>query len=527
MPARPRFALSGLALALAAGASAFAATDPGTRGPFTVGRLNVGIPVTGGAVLDADVYYPAAGAGVDPAAGRLPVVIFGHGFSRNKDRYDLGDHLASRGFLTIQANYPCGFFGCNHSKNADDMSAQIDWIVAQNADSGSIFFGRIDPSKVGTSGHSAGGLWALTAAGRDSRVIASAPLDPVDNNGLGVGALPFARGAIGITYSEPSSCNANGSSEVLYGAAVPQKRGVKLVGANHCDPEKDLDFFGCALTCGAWNATRHTRYLSYVTGFLEYFLRCDASYYEWALGPRVEADLGAGIVTYDAALAPDPPRGLVASAEPAAIRLTRDPPDPCAQVASWRLYRGEASGGPYALRAGDLDASSPTFLDDAVEPSREYFYVARDVARDFRGLYEGPDSDEASAVASGGGSGPGEASPPGSPLLARHSGGSSSGIEIDYRPAICSTDHTIYWAERGAALDGPPSWSGQECAVGSAGSASFDPGPVAAGSWLYFVVVGNEGTREGSYGRDHAGSERPPAAGLPECSFTQDLSPCP
>jgi len=51
-----------------------AATDPGTRGPFAVGRLNVDVPVTGGAALNADVYYPAKDGGVDPAAGRLPVV---------------------------------------------------------------------------------------------------------------------------------------------------------------------------------------------------------------------------------------------------------------------------------------------------------------------------------------------------------------------------------------------------------------------------------------------------------------------
>ena len=112
-----------VALLAAACGAALAATDPGTRGPFAVGKLNVDIPVTGGATLNADIYYPAKDGGIDPAAGRLPIVIFGHGFSRNKDRYDVGDHLATRGYLTIQADYPCGFFGCNHSKNADDMSA--------------------------------------------------------------------------------------------------------------------------------------------------------------------------------------------------------------------------------------------------------------------------------------------------------------------------------------------------------------------------------------------------------------------
>jgi hypothetical protein len=505
---------------------ATAATDPGTRGPFAAGRLTVEIPVTGGATLTADVYYPARDGGVDPAAGRLPVVVFGHGFSRNKDRYDLGDHLASRGYLTIQANYPCGFFGCNHSKNADDMSAQIDWIFARDADPASIFFGRIDTTKAGTSGHSAGGLWALRAAGRDVRVIASAPLDPVDNNGLGVGALPFARAAIGITFSEPSSCNADGSAEVLYGAAVPQKRGVKLVSANHCDPEKNSDFLGCGLTCGSWNATRHQRYLRYVTGWLEYFLRCDKSYEEWTLGARVEQDLAAGLITYGADLAPDPPPGLAAAPDGAAIALTRGAPDPCAAIASWNLYRGTTGGGPYPLRAAELPASQVDFRDEEVDPGRTYFYVARDGARDFRGFYESPDSGEASATAGSGGPGPGEASPSATPLTAGR-GASPTAIDVAFTPAPCAAGHTIYWSVRSAPLAGPPAWGAQACGLGAGGSASFDPGAVAPGSWVHFVVVGHDGVREGSYGRDAAGEEREPATGLPGCSYTHDLFPCP
>ncbi len=515
------------ALLFTAAWSGLAATDPGTRGPFATGKLNANIPVTAGATLNADIYYPAKDGGVDPAAGRLPVVIFGHGFSRNKDRYDLGDHLASRGYLTIQANYPCGFSGCDHSKNADDMSAQIDWIFARNADPASIFLGRIDTTKAGTSGHSAGGLWALTAAGRDPRVIASAPLDPVDSNGLGAGTLPFARAAIGITYSEPSSCNADGSAAVLYASAVPQKRGVKLIGANHCDPEKNNDFLFCGLTCGSWNATRHQRYLRYVTGWLEYFLRCDRSYEEWALGARVEQDLAAGLITYEAALAPEPPAGLAASADGAAIAVSRAAADRCAAIAFWRLYRGTASGGPYALRADELPVGSTGFRDETVEPGRTYFYVARDVARDFRALTESPDSGEASATAGSGASGPGEASPPAAPLTARRSGGAPTAIEVAYSPAPCSTDHTIYWAGRAGPLAGPASWSAASCLLGADGSASFDPGPLAAGSWLYFVVVGNDGAREGSYGRDGAGSERPPASALPGCAYAFDLAPCP
>jgi hypothetical protein len=61
------------------------------------------------------------------------------------------------------------------------------------------------------------------------------------------------------------------------------------------------------------------------------------------------------------------------------------------------------------------------------------------------------------------------------------------------------------------------------CGVGNTGLASFDPGTIAPGTLLYFVVVGQNATREGSYGLGTAG-ERAEAVGLGTCDLTQDLS---
>jgi len=55
------------------------------------------------------------------------------------------------------------------------------------------------------------------------------------------------------------------------------------------------------------------------------------------------------------------------------------------------------------------------------------------------------------------------------------------------------------------------------------GTAAFDPGTPAAGTFYYFVIVGNNGTIEGSYGQDSAGIERPEAGTLPGCSYPQQL----
>ena len=501
-----------------------AATDPGARGPLGVGVDNVNVPVEGGAVRNTDVYFPSAdgGVSVDPAAGRCPVVVFGHGFSRNKDRYtSFGEHLASRGFVVLVSNYVCSILGgCDHSGNADEMIDTIDWILARNTDPGSIFLGRIAVERVGTSGHSAGGLQALVAASRDARVGASAPMDPVDNAGLGVASLPDARMPVAVTYSEPSSCNANGSALALYGAANPQKRGVKLVGANHCDPEKSNDVLGCAIICGSWNATRHQRYLRSVTGWFEYYLHCDASYGEWVAGSRVAEDLSSGFITYDALLTPPAPSGLSATGS-TRVLVRRDPPSRCQGVDSWRVYRSTTPGSGYDLVADELPVSQLEWLDPTAVPGTTYRYVARDVADDFRSRFESADSNETSITLKG--SAPGEAGPPlGSPLVLER--GSGSAVRLFFGPAACATDHVAYWGSSSGPIPGPSDWTDQACGLGVSGEATIDPGTPAPGSVFYVVVAGNDGLHEGSYGRASDGSERPEATGLPLCEYPQRLA---
>jgi len=44
------------------------------------------------------------------------------------------------------------------------MLAALDWILAENQREGSPYYGKIDPALVAFSGHSCGGLIAMTAA---------------------------------------------------------------------------------------------------------------------------------------------------------------------------------------------------------------------------------------------------------------------------------------------------------------------------------------------------------------------------
>lgn len=116
--------------------------------------------------------------------------------------------------------------------------------------------------------------------------------------------------------------------------------------------------------------------------------------------------------------------------------------------------------------------------------------------------------------------GPGEASDQGIPADALRVSGydkTSGRIDFLYAPACDASQHTIY----SGPLSALPTYgySAAKCNVGASGSGSFVP---VAGD-LFFLIVGNDGAREGSYGTNGAGAERPEDTATPGCDLPQDL----
>jgi hypothetical protein len=92
----------------------------------------------------------------------------------------------------------------------------------------------------------------------------------------------------------------------------------------------------------------------------------------------------------------------------------------------------------------------------------------------------------------------------------------STSINISWTAACGSVDNSVVFGPLGDVST--YGYSGEECSIGNTGSHSFDPG---SGSF-FFVVVGNDGsTIEGSYGTNHAGTERPTHPG---CGLSQVLN---
>lgn len=124
------------------------------------------------------------------------------------------------------------------------------------------------------------------------------------------------------------------------------------------------------------------------------------------------------------------------------------------------------------------------------------------------------------AYASDAASPPGEASGAGHPMTV--SKGASTWVNLAYTPGGCATAVAVYWGLWNTSMPGL-NWTGSACLADASGSAAFDAGDPPSGQFIYFVVVGNNGATEGSYGKSNSGSERPRAYLARACDFPQNL----
>ncbi len=146
--------------------------DPPGTGRFAAMKEEV-------ASLPKHVVYRPADLGA-LGSEKLGVVAWGNG-GCSPDGASTRFHLleiASHGYLVIASGNILSGPGApprqaGQSERprtvAADLTAAIDWALAENNRSGSPYFGRIDPAQVAVSGWSCGGLQALSAAS-DPRV---------------------------------------------------------------------------------------------------------------------------------------------------------------------------------------------------------------------------------------------------------------------------------------------------------------------------------------------------------------------
>jgi hypothetical protein len=107
-----------------------------------------------------------------------PVIAWGNGTGGLVGVYTwILSHWASHGFIIAAAN-------TGSAGTGNEMIGCLDWVEQQNSVTGSIYQGKVAMSRAGASGHSQGGGGTLMA-GRDARILATAPVMPYIQQGFG------------------------------------------------------------------------------------------------------------------------------------------------------------------------------------------------------------------------------------------------------------------------------------------------------------------------------------------------------
>jgi fermentation-respiration switch protein FrsA (DUF1100 family) len=165
--------------------------------PYAVGVRTLRLNRGGDRPLRVTIWYPATGdaaAGAAAARGRFPLVLFSHGLTGTPEDYrELLSRWAAGGFVVAAPAYPHTSRGADRVDVLDvlnqpaDASYVITSVLALDGERGDPLRGRIDASRVGAAGHSAGGVTTigLFTVGRDDRLDAGIVLA---GSALGMGS---------------------------------------------------------------------------------------------------------------------------------------------------------------------------------------------------------------------------------------------------------------------------------------------------------------------------------------------------
>ena len=123
-------------------------TDPGVAGPFTVTEAqNVG---------PNNNYTTIAPMEIGQDGIKNPIVIWAPGAGAWPAIYQtLLNHIASHGFVIV---------AYNSTPQGPELTTAMNWIVAESTRQGSIYFGKIDTTKIAAAGQSAGSLAVFNIA---------------------------------------------------------------------------------------------------------------------------------------------------------------------------------------------------------------------------------------------------------------------------------------------------------------------------------------------------------------------------
>ena len=282
-------------------------SDVRDRGPFEAGVRTITMTKQSAVhpeqqrVLNTVVWYPTtAGAGpidgstqgvvnapVDASGGPYPVLLFSHGSCG----YPLQSTfllplIASRGYVVVAPPHPgntlnefpsCGTaqaLGEAAVERPQDVIFALDQMLAANGDSGSDFFGVLDPSRIGMSGHSFGGFTTFLVVAQDSRFKVAVPMAPATPGGNASFDVP----SLMMLGNIDSVVNLNTARQAYTNSDAPKYK-VEIEHAGHyafsnlCFPSPD-----CNPPTTLTQDEAHGPVLRFVIPFLELYLKGDARF---------------------------------------------------------------------------------------------------------------------------------------------------------------------------------------------------------------------------------------------------------
>ena len=272
--------------------------DPGQAGPYAVTFVDANISVaTTESSLDVRCFLP------ESEPGPFPLVTFAHGFQLPISQYVLSaGYLATFGFVVCLPDYSVSMFSPSHLTNAQEVIGTLDWAL----DASSPVADKIDPDRVGATGHSLGGKLSVIAASMDSRIKAVIGLDPVDTSTncsatdcpdasallpLGI-PTAFVGETLDATGTFQACAPEADNFETFYASAGSPSLKVHVDGANHMSFLDDPD--SCGITCSFCKTpTRdHEEVISlarsYLAAFFLRYLTDNPAYDEYLSGPTAQ-----------------------------------------------------------------------------------------------------------------------------------------------------------------------------------------------------------------------------------------------
>lgn len=262
--------------------------DPELPGPYAFTELSASTVVAAtGHTVPLTITYPTSG----PEPGPYPVVVIAHGFQLAPTQYaSYASHLASFGYVAVNADYPAGF-SPNHLDNAQDLSGALDAAAAHPT------VGPLaDATQAAMTGHSLGGKLSLHAAKLDTRVRAVVAIDPVDGamscspqdcpDVSDMMPLDIPTAFLGETVDATGTFQACAPAaqnfQTFYANTTAPSVSVNIQGANHMSFIDNLA--GCGFVCSFCNpatldgGTVRTITRAYLAAFFERHVRGNTAY---------------------------------------------------------------------------------------------------------------------------------------------------------------------------------------------------------------------------------------------------------